>query len=132
LFENLGEDTFRADKSKLQEQCKHISLQERKAMEAERESIKYKQVEFMQKHVGEVFDGLVSGIIERGIFVELLESKCEGMVGFDTLNEPFDVADGRLRAKGMRSGRVFKMGDHVKVLILQTNLQKRQIEMELV
>ncbi len=132
LFENLGESTFRADKSRLQEQCKHISLQERKAMEAERESIKYKQVEFMQKHVGEVFDGLVSGIIERGIFVELLESKCEGMVGFDTLNEPFDVADGRLRAKGIRSGRVFKMGDHVKVLILQTNLAKRQIEMELV
>ncbi len=132
LFDNLGESTVRYDKSRLQEMCKHISLQERKAMEAERESIKYKQVEFMQKHVGEEFDGLVSGIIERGIFVELLESKCEGMVGFDTFNEPFDVADGRLRAKGMRSGKVFKMGDAVRVRILQTNLQKRQIEMELV
>ena len=132
LFHNLGEKTTRYDKEKLQEQCRHISAMERKAMEAERESIKYKQVEFMQKHVGEVFDGFISGIIERGIFVELADSKCEGMVGFDTLDEPFDVADGRLRAKGLRSGKVFKMGDAVKVLILETNLAKRQIEMELV
>ncbi|MBI1225452.1 MAG: ribonuclease R [Bacteroidetes bacterium] len=132
LFHNLGEKTTRYDKGKLSEQCKHISLQERKAMEAERESIKYKQVEFMQKHVGEVFDGFISGIIERGIFIELADNKCEGMVGFDTLNEPFDVAESRLRAKGMRSGRILKMGDPVKVLILETNLAKRQIEMELV
>jgi ribonuclease R len=132
LFQNLGEQTVRYDKGRLQEQCRHISAMERKAMEAERESIKYKQVEFMQKHVGEVFDGLVSGIIERGIFIELLESKCEGMVGFDTLDEPFDVGEGRLRAKGMRSGRVIKMGDPVKVRIVETNLQRRQIEMELV
>lgn len=132
LFQNLGEQTVRYDKGRLQEQCRHISAMERKAMEAERESIKYKQVEFMQKHVGEVFDGLVSGIIERGIFIELLESKCEGMVGFDTLDEPFDVGEGRLRAKGLRSGRLIKMGDPVKVRILETNLQRRQIEMELV
>lgn len=132
LFENLSEKTYRYDKGKLSEQCKHISLQERKAMEAERESIKYKQVEFMQKHVGEVFNGIISGIIDRGIFIELATNKCEGMVGFDTLNEPFDVAEGRLRAKGLRTGKVFKMGDAVKVLILETNLAKRQIEMKLV
>lgn len=132
LFENLGERTVRYDKGKLQEQCRHISLMERKAMEAERESIKYKQVEFMQKHVGEVFDGFVSGIIERGIFIELADSKCEGMVSFDTLDEPFDVGEGRLRAKGLRSGRMIKMGDAVKVRILETNLQRRQIEMEMV
>jgi ribonuclease R len=131
LFENLGEKTFRYEKDKLQEQCRHISAMERKAMEAERESIKYKQVEFMQKHVGEVFDGYVSGIIERGIFIELAENKCEGMVGFDTMDEPFDVGDGRLRAKGLRSGRVIKMGDAVKVRIVETNLAKRQIEMEM-
>lgn len=132
LFENLSEKTYRYDKGKLSEQCKHISLQERKAMEAERESIKYKQVEFMQKHVGEVFNGIISGIIDRGIFIELVANKCEGMVGFDTLNEPFDVAEGRLRAKGLRTGKVFKMGDAVKVQILETNLAKRQIEMKLV
>lgn len=132
LFENLGEKTVRYDKGKLQEQCRHISLMERKAMEAERESIKYKQVEFMQNHVGEEFEGFVSGIIDRGIFIELADSKCEGMVSFDTLDEPFDVGDGRLRAKGLRSGRIIKMGDAVKVRIVETNLQRRQIEMELV
>ncbi len=132
LFENLGEKTVRYEKDKLQEQCRHISAMERKAMEAERESIKYKQVEFMQKHVGEEFEGFVSGIIERGIFIELADSKCEGMVGFDTMDEPFDIGEGRLRAKGMRSGRVIKMGDAVKVRVVETNLAKRQIEMEMV
>ncbi|MCB0520535.1 MAG: ribonuclease R [Lewinellaceae bacterium] len=131
LEANLGDRTMRVDKNHLQEQCKHISLQERKAMDAERQSIKYKQVEFMEKHVGEEFEGYVSGIIERGIFVELKETKCEGMVGFETLNEPFEVEDGRLKAKGMRTGRMLKMGDTVKVRILDTNLSKRQIEMEL-
>ena len=101
-------------------------------MAAERESIKYKQVEFMEKHVGEEFDGLISGIIERGIFVELKGSKCEGMVGFDTMKEGFEVPDGRLRARGLKTGKVLKMGDTVRVKILATNLAKRQIEMELV
>ena len=129
---NLGEKTMRIDKERLQDQCRHISLQERKAMSAERESIKYKQVEFMEKHVGETFTGLISGMIDRGIFVELEGNKCEGMVGFDTMQEAFDIGEGRLRAKGMRTGKLLKMGDTVKVLILATNLTKRQIEMELV
>jgi ribonuclease R len=129
---NLGERTMRIDKTRLQEQCRHISLQERKAMSAERESIKYKQVEFMEKHVGETFTGLISGMIDRGIFVEIEGNKCEGMIGFETLNESFDVGDGRLRAQGNRTGRVLKMGDKVKVRILETNLSRRQIEMELV
>jgi ribonuclease R len=132
LFENLGEATVRVGKALLEERCKHISMQERKAMDAERESIKYKQVEFMGKHVGEVFEGRVSGIIDRGIFVELVESKCEGLVGFDTMPEPFDVEESRLRAKGLRSKRVIKMGDLVQVLIIGADLGRRQIEMELV
>ena len=129
---NLGDRTMRIDKDRLQEQCRHISLQERKAMTAERESIKYKQVEFMEKHVGETFTGLVSGMIDRGIFVEIEGNKCEGMVGFETMQESFDVGDGRLRATGNRTGKVLKMGDTVKVKILSTDLVKRQIEMELV
>jgi ribonuclease R len=132
LEANLEDKTMRVDKGRLQEQCKHISLQERKAMDAERQSIKYKQVEFMQKHVGEVFEGYISGIIDRGVFVELKDNKCEGMIGFETLGEPFDVEDGRLKAKGLRSGMVLKMGDLVSVKILDTNLSKRQIEMELI
>ena len=132
LFENLGSKTYRVDKETLEEQCKHISLQERKAMDAERKSIKYKQVEFMQKHVGEEFTGFISGIIERGIFVELEGNKCEGMVPFDTLPEPFEVEEGRLKAIGLKSGRVFKMGDQIRVSIFNADLSKRQIDMRLV
>ncbi len=129
---NLEKRSMRLNKSHLEEQCKHISLQERKAMSAERESIKYKQVEYMEKHVGEEFDGFVSGIIEAGIFVELEQNKCEGLVSFHTMTEAFDIPEGRLRAKGLRTGKQIKMGDKVKVLITSANLAKRQISMEIV
>ena len=100
-------------------------------MDAERESIKYKQVEFIENHIGEEFDGHISGIIDRGIFVELDASKCEGMVGFDTMDEPFEVSDGRLKAVGKRSGKTYKMGDAVRVKITDADLERRRIEMEL-
>lgn len=132
LFANLGKKVHREDREQLESQCKHISLQERKAMEAERESIKFKQVEFIQKHVGEVFEGLVSGIIDRGFFVELEGNKCEGMVPFETLNEPFEVPEGRLSAIGLRSGMRIRMGDLVRVRIVAANLERRQIDMRLV
>jgi ribonuclease R len=129
---NLNGKTYRTNKKKLEEQCKHISMQERKAMTAERESVKYKQVEFMEKHVGETFEGHVSGIIDRGIFVELSATRCEGMVAFETMTEPFEVAEGRLQARGLRSRKVLKMGDTIQVRIISTDLGRRQIEMELV
>ncbi len=132
LEQNLNDQIFRTGKTQLEEKCKHISLQERKAMDAERESVKYKQVEFIEKHIGEVFDGHISGIIDRGIFVELAANKCEGLVGFETMRDAFEVSDSRLRAVGMRSGRIFKMGDLVRVKIVGANLARRQIEMVLV
>lgn len=130
LYQVLEGKNYRTDKEKLEAQCKHISLMERKATDAERESIKYKQVEFIQNHVGETFDGVISGIIDRGIFVELSHSKCEGMVGFDTMTEAFEVTDGRLKAVGQRTGTTYKMGDKVRVVITDTDLQRRQINME--
>ncbi len=132
LEKNLGSEFYRVDKSELEQMCKHISAQERKAMEAERESIKYKQVEFIEKHVGEVFPGLISGIIDRGFFVELLGNKCEGMVGFNMMTESYDIDDSRLFAKGSKTGKTLKMGDKVMVKILRADLAKRQIDMELV
>ncbi|MEO0341343.1 MAG: ribonuclease R, partial [Bacteroidota bacterium] len=82
---NLDGKTHRTNQAQLEEKCQHISRQERKAIEAERESIKYKQVEYLEKHVGEAFDGLISGFSDRGIFVELVANHCEGMVAFDSL-----------------------------------------------
>lgn len=132
LEANLGKETLRINKVRLQEQCKHISLQERRAVEAERESVKYKQVEYMQNHIGDEFEGAISGIIDKGIFVELFGNRCEGMIPFDLMPEPFEVMEGRLRIRGLYSGEILKMGDDVKVRIVSTNLAARQIEMELI
>lgn len=129
---NLGDKTFRTDKPRLEAQCRHISMMERKAMDAERESTKYKQVEFIKNHLGEDFVGIISGIIDRGMFVELKDNKCEGMLGFEHFDEPFEVDPGRLKAVGKRTGKTFKMGDDVTVKVVGVDLTKRQIDMELV
>ena len=131
LFENLTK-TKRVDKEHFELRCKHISAQEKKAADAERSSIKYKQVEYMKNHVGEEFEGIISGMLERGIFVEIKGVMAEGMVGFDKMNESFDVETSRLRARGRRTGNILKMGDSVKVRILSADLEKKQIEMTLI
>ena len=132
LERNLDGRTYRVDASKLEEQCKHVSNQERKAAEAERESIKYKQAEFVRGRIGETFDGIISRMIERGFFVELHDSKPEGLVDFRYLDDTYVLQDGNLRAVGRRYKKVFKMGDKVRVRITAVDLTKRQIEMELV
>lgn len=132
LERNLDGKTYRVDKEKLEEQCKHISLMEKKAADAERESVKYKQAEMMSKRLGEVFEGTISGMIERGFFVMLPDSHAEGMVEFKYLEDVFTVADGNLSATAKRSGKTLKMGDKVQVRIIAVDLNRRQIEMELV
>lgn len=132
LDRNLDGKTFRVDASKLEEQCKHISNQERKAAEAERESTKYKQAEFMSTRIGETFEGIISGMIERGFFVELRDSKAEGLVDFKYLDDTYTLEEGNLRATGRRYKKSFKMGDRVQVKIAAVDLAKRQVEMELV
>jgi ribonuclease R len=131
LERNLDGKVYRVDKSKLEEQCKHISNMERKAADAERESIKYKQVEFIKQHVGEVMTGVVSGMVDRGFFVELPGSRAEGMVEFKYLAEDYTLEEGNLRARARRSGHTIKIGDKVEVRIIAADVQKRQIEMEL-
>lgn len=131
ILEKNLEGTFRMDKNQLEAKSKHISMQERKAVSAERESIKYKQVEWAKEHIGETFDAYVSGMIERGLFVTLKNSLVEGMIGFDTLDDRYEV-EGRLKSTGKRTGKVFKMGDTLRVKLTSADLDKRQIELELV
>lgn len=136
LVHRILEENLRAikryDREELQKKCSHISSQERKAQKAERNSIKYKQAEYLEKHVGEVFEGYVTGLIDRGIFVQLKEIMAEGLVGFDKFSEPFDLDEGRLRATGRKTGRMIKMGDQVIVRILGADPSKRQIELQMV
>ncbi|MBU6342061.1 MAG: ribonuclease R [Bacteroidetes bacterium] len=132
LERNLDGKVYRVDKTKLEEQCKHISSMERKAADAERESIKYKQVEYTKRFVGQTLTGTVSGMLERGFFVELPDSRAEGMVEFRGLSENYTIEDGNLRAHAKRSGNSIKIGDRVQVRVVSTDLQKRQIDLELV
>lgn len=132
ILEKNLEMPYRVKKIRLEDQCRHISTQERMAVEAERESTKYMQVRYLQKFIGETFEGLVSGIIERGFFVELLANKCEGLVPFNTMSEGYSVADNRLRAMGLHSGRVITFGEKVKVRIVEVDTEYQEIDFELV
>jgi ribonuclease R len=131
LEKNLKED-YREDKAKLESMCMHISRQERRAMEAERDSIKYKQVEYMTDHIGEEYTGIVSGMIERGLFVEVSETKAEGMIPFTRIPGDFEIQEGRYKASNKRTGENLKLGDKIKVRIVSTDLVNRLIEMEVV
>lgn len=128
LAHNL-DSLWLCNKVYLKEQCRHISSMERKAMEAERESIKYKQVEFLEKHVGEVFEGIITGMMDRGVFVELLTTHCEGFLSFNRFAEPYEMDPSRLFARGIYTGQTLKMGANLKVRLIDTNLQKRQVEL---
>ncbi len=130
LLEKNIDATYRADEEELGTMCKHISSQERKAMAAERESIKYKQAEYLEKHIGKTFDGVISGMIERGLFVELIENFCEGFISFESMPEPTNY-EGNYKAVGRHSGTVYKLGKKVKVSIVSVDFAKRRVEMEI-
>ncbi len=130
LYKNL-EKPNRTNLADLEMQCVHISKMERKAMEAERESIKYKQTEYLKDQVGAEFEGVISGMIERGLFVQITQNSCEGMVTFDRLEESFYL-EGRFKAIGKRTGKIFKMGDTVKVKVLEVDMERKRVEMDLV
>lgn len=117
---------------KWEEMCKHSSDMENKAANAERSSIKYKQVEFMQDKIGEEFMGVISGVTDWGIFVEL-ENKCEGMVSVSSLDDDFYIFDEKNYCLvGRHSHRKFQLGDEVNVQIIRANLEKKQLDFRLI
>jgi ribonuclease R len=131
LFDNLDEKIHRVDMDLLSQKCKHISRQEIKATEAERASIKYKQVEWMMQHEGEVFEARVSGIIDKGIFVEHIDSQAEGLIPFSNMKTKFLPSENKLSVMSKRTGHELKMGDKVEVKLLKADLGNRRLEFEL-
>lgn len=122
-----------ADKEYYIEACEHSSIQEKLAAEAERSSIKFKQVEFMQTSIGKEFEGIVSGVTEFGMFVEIVETKCEGMVRLADLEDDYYEVDmDNYRIVGKRNKRMITLGDTVQVIVKSTNLERRTIDLELV
>ncbi|WP_341226430.1 ribonuclease R [uncultured Arcticibacterium sp.] len=124
---SLSKDDFEA-------KCKHSSDQEKLAAEAERASIKYKQVEFMSyQDRNVVFDGVVTGVTDFGIFVEVAQTGCEGMVRLADLNDDYyDYDPDNFRITGQRNGRIIGFGDAVKVSIKATDLEKRSMDLDLI
>ena len=131
LFRNLTE-VHREDKEKLELKAKHISDQEKKASESERESTKYFQTLYISAYIGQEFDGVISGIIEKGVFVELLDSKVEGLVTFDSMGDMFTVPTSRMKAKSRLSGDELTMGQKIRVRIKAADPDTRRTDMEIV
>ena len=129
LIENQGS----VDKKAYDEYCVHTSEMEKQAEEMERQSVKYKQAEYLQDKVGQVFDGLISGVSKWGLYVELKDSKCEGLVRYDDLpGDYYYLDEDNFRVIGQKSGRVLQLGDEVTVVVKTVNLLKRQMDFEMV
>jgi len=132
LLERYLDGGKTANAQKYEDMCKHSSDMENKAANAERSSIKYKQVEFMQDKIGEEFMGVISGVTDWGIYVEL-ENKCEGMVSVNSLDDDFYIFDEKNYClTGRHSHRTYQLGDEVKVEITRANLEKKQLDFRLV
>lgn len=122
-----------ASRDKFEEFCDHCSQQEQLAVNAERASVKYKQVEFMSEHVGEEYDAVISGVAEWGFYAEINENKCEGLVPVRTLADDYYEFDERNYClRGRRHHHCYNLGDPVKIRIVSANLEKKQLDYELV
>lgn len=120
-------------KNKYEDYCKHCSDMESVAANAERASIKYKQVEFMKDKLGQVFDGVVSGVTEWGLYVELNENKCEGLIPIRDLDDDYYEFDEKNYCLlGRRTKRTYQLGDLITVKVAQANLERKQLDFAIV
>ena len=121
------------NQEKLEEECKHSSDMEQLAANAERASIKYKQVEYMADHLGEIFTGIISGVTEWGLYIELDENKCEGLVpNRDLADDYYDFDPKCYCLIGRRHNHRYRLGDKITIQVARADLQKRQLDFTLV
>ena len=119
--------------SKYEDLCDHSSNMEQIAANAERASIKYKQVEFMSERVGQTYDGVISGVTEWGLYVELNENKCEGMIPMRDLDDDYYEFDEKNYClRGRRKNHTYSLGDAITVKVARANLEKKQLDFALV
>ena len=118
---------------KLEDQCKHSSSMEQLAANAERASIKYKQVEFLADHLGEVFDGVISGVTEWGLYVELDSNKCEGMVPIrDLTDDYYEFDEKNYSIVGRHTNTRYRLGDKITIQVARANLDRKQLDFAIV
>lgn len=133
LHRYLTLESRTVSKPKYEDLCDHCSAQEQVAANAERASIKYKQVEFMSEHIGEEYDAVISGVTEWGLYAEINVNKCEGMIPMRTLQDDYyEFDDANYCLIGRRTHRKFTIGDPVRIRIVRANLDRKQLDFELV
>ena len=119
-------------KKEVEKQCEHSSKMERLAAEAERASIKYKQVEFMSDKTGREYEGIISGVTEWGIYVEIIENQCEGMVNIRELGDDYyEYDEDNYCIRGRSNGKIYTLGDRVTIEVVRADLQKKQLDYRL-
>ena len=112
--------------------CKHSSKMEINATKAERESIKYKQAEYMSLFIGKKFDAIISGVTEWGIYAEIIETLCEGLIKISSMKDDHYIFDSeKMRITGRNSKKIFRLGQPIRVLVIDTDIEKRTIDLEL-
>jgi len=132
LLDAYSNDATSVNQEVLEDRCEHSSNMERKAIEAERESIKYKQAEYLLDKIGQVFDGLISGVSKWGIYVELTASKCEGMVRLSDLQDDFYYLDEEnYQVLGHRYGHQYKLGAPVRVRVKKIDVSRKEMDFEI-
>lgn len=130
MLQHYLDDGKHLNKAEYEEKCVHSSEREKRAADAERASIKYKQVEFMAAAEKKAFEGLISGVTEWGIYVEIIETKCEGMIRLSDMSDDFYEFDEKnYRLIGRRKRKVFTLGDKVNVRVKKTDIDKRLIDL---
>ncbi len=133
LLQRYAEGGRSADKLKVEDQCKHSSDMEQLAANAERASIRYKQVEYMKDRLGQVYDGVISGVTEWGVYVELDENLCEGLVPIrDLADDYYDYDEKNYCLTGRKTHRKYTLGDRVKVQVARADLDKKQLDFTLI
>lgn len=133
LLARYSEGGRSVNEKKLEEECKHSSEMELTAANAERASIKYKQVEFLSERLGEEYDGVISGVTEWGLYVEINENKCEGLVPIRDLEDDFYEFDEKNYClMGRRTHKIYRLGDPIRIQVARANLEKKQLDFALI
>ena len=132
LLERYLDKGRAVDSEELEDRCKHSSDMEQIAANAERASIKYKQAEFLSERLGQVYDGTISGIADRGLYVEIDENKCEGLIPMRDLDDDYYEFDEKnYRLVGHRTHRQYCLGDPLRIVIARVDMEHRQIDFAL-
>ncbi|HEY0670412.1 MAG TPA: ribonuclease R [Sphingobacteriaceae bacterium] len=133
LLEHYLNNGSSASEEAYEKMCLHSSQMEKKAADAERASVKYKQAEYLEGNIGKEYSGIISGVTEWGMYVEIIENKCEGMVRLRDITDDFYVLDEKNYCIiGQRKKKKYQLGDEVKILVKKVDLSKRQIDFTLV